>query len=68
MIVLLELNRDDIKHIRTALAYMLIQHHDMVETGTLVTHRDVDHLIEAAQDAAEFQEKLRVTLAKLPAE
>ena len=66
--MLVELNRDDIKHIPTALAYMLIRHHDMVEMGTLVTHGDVDHFIEAAQGAAEFQEKLRVTLAKLPAE
>jgi hypothetical protein len=46
---------------------MLIQHHDMEENGTLVTHADADHLIKAAQDAAEFEEKLRVTL-KLPAE
>ena len=63
--MIVELSREDIKDLRTALAYMLIQHHDVEENGTLVTHADVDHLIKAAQDAAEFEEKLRVTLAKL---
>jgi hypothetical protein len=61
-----ELTAEDLKYIRAALTLVIFEREELIETGRLAKELGENIAWEAARESADYEEKMRALIAKLP--
>jgi hypothetical protein len=61
-----DLDAEDVKYIKAALTLVIFEREELIETGRLAKELGEDSVVPPTRESAEYEEKLRALIAKLP--